>query len=109
MRNIYERKTYFAWLFSVIILFAIMIILKIPLYKDVKDLPFYTITSMSLLPAYLYFSSRGSFIKRVIIAYTPATVGFLLSMIFKNSLYFLISFPIFLLNFLIIFPRSKDG
>lgn len=109
MSLIEKRKIYFAGLFGVIIFFAVLIILKIPFRDNLDNLGFYIIILTSIIPATLIFFKEVDFKKKVLISYTPAILGFIVSLIYKNSIYFLISFPIFFLNFLVIFPRSKDG
>ncbi|MEZ0323012.1 MAG: hypothetical protein ABWJ98_01695 [Hydrogenothermaceae bacterium] len=109
MSLIQKRKIYFAGLFSVIVFFAILIILKIPIIHSLDDFGFYIIIFSSITPATLLFLRDVNFKKKVLISYLPAILGFILSLLYNNSLYFLISFPIFFLNFIVIFPRSKDG
>ncbi len=102
-----KRKRYFAVLFSVFIWFAILILLKIPLNPDFSffSAPAFFILAVSITPAVVVLSKIKEYKVILVIAYLPVLVGFLTSLIFNNSLYFLMTFPIFLLNFIIIFPK----
>lgn len=102
-----ERKTYFAWLFSIFILFAMLIILKKPVYMIENDTNIWFLLPLTLTPASLIFMKNKPLYQKIVVAYLPAFAGFVLSLILNNSVYFLASFPIFLINFLIIFPRGK--
>ncbi|PMP61373.1 MAG: hypothetical protein C0198_05090 [Sulfurihydrogenibium sp.] len=102
-----KRKKYFATLFSIFIWFALLIILKIPLKPDfyILSIPSVFILLLSITPTILLLNRKKRFNLLLTIAYLPALVGFITSVVFNNSLYFLISFPIFLLNYAIIFPK----
>lgn len=101
-----KRKYYFGFLFSSIIFFPILIILKVKLDLNVDPIPIFSITLLSFLPAFLYFNKKKYNYKNLlIISYIPVIVGFLLSIIFNNSMYMVISFPLFLLNYIILVPR----
>jgi asparagine N-glycosylation enzyme membrane subunit Stt3 len=101
-----KRRLYFAFLFSSFIFFALLILLKIPLNPFDIGYPVYILSIFSVLPAYLFFGRKKiSFKNQLILGYVPLIAGFVISIIFNNSIYFLISFPIFLLNYIIIMPR----
>lgn len=102
-----DRKVYFAWLFSVFILFALLILLKTPVYMAEGDSYVWLLTPVALTPAVLLIMKDSSINIRIAIAYSPAAAGFLMSVVLNNGIYFLASFPVFLINFLIIFPRGK--
>lgn len=102
-----KRKKYFGFLFSVFIWFALLIILKVPLNPDfpIFSLQIFIILAVSIVPAVLILNKNKNYNTLLIIGYIPVVIGFLISVIFNNSLYFLMVFPIFLLNFIIIFPK----
>ncbi|WP_297889936.1 hypothetical protein [Sulfurihydrogenibium sp.] len=102
-----KRKKYFGVLFSIFILFALLILLKIPLNPDFSliSFPSFLILLVSTTPAFLILNKDKKYNTLLTVAYIPALVGFLTSLIFNNSLYFLMTFPVFLLNFILIFPK----
>lgn len=101
-----KRKYYFGFLFSGIIFFPVLIILKVKLDLNVNLLALSIITLFSTLPAFLYFSKKKyEYKKLLIIGYIPLVIGFSISLIFNNSLYMVISFPLFFLNYIILLPR----
>lgn len=102
-----DRKVYFAWLFSVFILFAVLILLKTPVYLVEGDSYVWLLTPVAFTPAAILIMRKSSINTRIAIAYSPAATGFLMSVVLNNGIYFLASFPVFLINFLIIFPRGK--
>ncbi|WP_245596370.1 hypothetical protein [Sulfurihydrogenibium subterraneum] len=104
---IQKRKKYFALLFSVFIWFAVLIILKVPLNPNFSILSpaFIMIMLTAFIPSFLVFKKKYNYNLTLFLAYIPALVGFITSVIFNNSAYFLISFPIFLLSYIVIFPK----
>lgn len=108
MADIHYRKVYFASLFSVFILFAILIVMRVPLHFLLEEIFVYTISILGLIPTVLLFIRKKSVKLKVAVAYIPAIIGFSVSLLSNNSVYFLMSFPIFLLNFLVILPRRRD-
>ena len=113
---IYSRKIYFSFLFSTFIFFSLsMIILRQNLKPLVIDFTFETISiALSFIPAgvFLYRWKKKkvntkTFIKLCIIGYIPIIVGFLLSLVYKNYIYMVLLFPIFLLSYLILVPTQN--
>ncbi len=101
-----KRKYYFGFLFSSIIFFPILIILKVKLDLNVDSVALFLITLISILPAFLYFYKKKYEYKKLLtIGYIPLVIGLLISLIFNNSLYMVISFPLFFLNYIILIPR----
>ncbi|ACN98312.1 hypothetical protein [Sulfurihydrogenibium azorense] len=102
-----RRKKYFASLFSIFIWFAVLILLRVPLNPNFSFFSpaFLVILLTAFIPSLLIFKKKSNYNLTLILAYIPALVGFITSIIFNNSVYFLISFPIFLLGYIIIFPK----
>lgn len=102
-----DRKVYFAWLFSIFILFAVLILLRTPVYMVEGDRYIWLLTPTAITPAALLFmKNKGSLFNiKIVIAYSPAFTGFLMSVALNNGIYFLASFPVFLINFIVIFPK----
>lgn len=109
MSDIHSRKIYFASLFSVFILFGLLIIARTPFNLLVDERLLYLISTSAITPALLIFMKRKRMELKVVVGYIPGILGFIISILFNNSVYFLISFPIFLLSFIVIFPRGEDG
>lgn len=102
-----DRRIYFAWIFSVFILFAVLIILKNPIHVAENDPYIWILIPAAFTPAGLFFMKNQSINKKMAVAYLPVITGFIMSIILNNSIYFLVSFPIFLINALITFPRGN--
>lgn len=103
-----DRKIYFAALFSIFILFALLIFFKKPIYLDESHFSVIYLMPSVFIPALLIFLRKKNMYIKIFIAYIPAIIGFILAITLKNSVYFLSSFPIFLISFIVIFPRGKD-
>lgn len=102
-----ERKIYFSWLFSVFILFALLILFKKPMYIVDNDPYIWVLMSVAVIPGVLVFLKNKPINIRIAIAYLPAVIGFFMSLVLNNTVYFLVAFPIFLINFMVIFPRGR--
>lgn len=103
-----DRKVYFAALFSSFILFSLLIFLKKPIYLNEDKFNILYFIPSIFIPTVLLFLKKKSIYTKVTIGYIPIIIGFILSITIDNALYFLASFPIFLVSFFVIFPRGKD-
>ncbi len=113
---IISRKIYFSFLFSSFIFLALLIMF---FGKNISPLKFDTLfivvsIAVSFIPAGLFLFrwykkkvSKGTFIKLCVLAYIPVILGFLLSILYKNYLYFVLLFPVFFLSYLIIVPTNN--
>ncbi len=118
MDNIfYLRRYYFAGLFSSIFYFALLlIILGKAKNPEIEDKYIYLITFTSIfIPYFVYLRVKNKLFKlntykvSLIIGHIPLIFGFLFSLLERNYIYLLVSFPIFFINYLILIPWSKNG
>ncbi len=111
------RKIYFGFLFSVFIYFSLLLLI---LGKDVR--PFnmgvfeeVLIFIASVIPALIFILklkykkfSKEIFLKLNLLNQVPLIIGFILSLLDKNYLYFLIMFPVFILGIIFLIPTEKN-
>ncbi len=113
---ILARKIYFSFMFSSFIFFALLIlIIGKNLNPFIPD-PVFKITSFmsALIPAGLFIYrwkskkvNTRTFFKLSFIGYIPVIVGFIISILYKNYLYFVLLFPVFFLSYLVIVPTKN--
>ncbi|RMA97528.1 hypothetical protein [Hydrogenothermus marinus] len=112
-----KRQLYFASLFSSFIYFALIIILvgKIKPYP-IKDFYIYILTATSIVILITaFFTIKGKLLDLksyklfLILNHIPLLLGFLLTIIGKNYIYILNGFFIFLIGYMILIPRGKNG
>jgi hypothetical protein len=111
------RQFYFAGLFSSILYFSLLLIFigkaKNP---EIRDLYIYFITFSSFLILYFFYLriknkifNLKNYVFSLILGHVPLILGFIFTLLEKNYIYILISFPLFFINYLILIPWSKDG
>ncbi len=111
------RKTYFGFLFSVFIYFSLLLLI---LGKDVRPFNMSVFEEVlifiaSVIPALIFILklkykkfSKEIFLKLNLLNQVPLIIGFILSLLDKNYLYFLIMFPVFLLGVIFLIPTEKN-
>jgi len=115
MKNIFEfRRLYFIGLFSSIIYpSSLMVILGKSPIKDVSNIGIFLISASSLVIFYIVFlkvkqNLYSNYKIALILGHLPMIIGFLFSFLEKNYLYILISFPIYLIIYIILIPKGKN-
>lgn len=115
MKNIFElRRLYFIGLFSSIIYPSLLMVFlgKSPI-KDVSNVGIFLISASSLVIFYIVFLKArqnlyGNYKISLILGHLPIITGFLFSFLEKNYLYILISFPIYLIIYVILIPKGEN-
>ncbi len=115
MKNIFElRRLYFIGLFSSIIYPALLIVIlgKSPL-KDVSNLAISLISASAFVIFYIMFLKvkrkiYENFKIPLILGHLPMVIGFVFSLLEKNYLYILISFPVFLIIYILLIPKEEN-
>ncbi|WP_457641917.1 hypothetical protein [Persephonella sp.] len=110
------RRLYFVSLYTSFLYISLLLII---IRKNVKPAEIGIFDQIiflvgSLIPAIFFILKRvkniyiKNFYKKILFAgHIPLVIGFLMSLIWKNYLYFLIMFPVFILAYLIIIPTEK--
>jgi len=110
-----KRQYYFGFLFFSFVYFGIAILI----IKEIKPFSleilqeFFLILG-ALIPAVLFFlrnklvTLRG-YIILLLIGQIPMVIGFLLSVFYKNYIYIMMMFPVFVLAYLIVIPLEGKG
>ena len=109
------RQLFFIGLFSSIVYIAVLILIlrKTPI-KEPNNL--YTLTlgfsaAVLLYPVFLRLKGKlfdlKSYTISVFLLHIPLILGFLFAILDKNYIYLFMSFPVFLLGYIIIMPIGK--
>ncbi len=109
-----KRKLYFSFLFaSFIYIGFLMILIRKPLPFSFDLFVKVLLSIGALTPAFIFFLKRRLNYKLILaVGHFPLLIGFVLSVIYQNMIYFLIMFPVFILGYLLIVPvekGEKDG
>ncbi len=111
------RRVYFISLYSSFFYISLLLIILRDNVEPVSITLFHQIVLIiiSVLPAVFFIIKKTMNIFRydlykkiLIISHIPLIIGFLLSIFYKNYLFFLIIFPIFILAYIIIIPLKKE-
>ncbi len=104
-----KRKLYFSFLFASFIYIGLLMIL----IRNPRPFMLNTFTEIflsigAITPALIFFLKKKVDYKNVLIlGHFPLIIGFFLSLIYQNIIYFLIMFPVFILGYLLILPLEK--
>lgn len=111
------RRFYFASLyFSLFYIALLIIIFKGRNIQPVEfsSLDYVVLGIISLVPAAIFFIKRVRYIYEknfyfvmLIFGEIPLIIGFIYSLIKSNSIYLVISYPVFLLGYLLLLPTKK--
>ncbi|NPA12970.1 MAG: hypothetical protein GXO45_03165 [Aquificae bacterium] len=116
-RLFHLRRYFFASLYTSFIYLALLILI---LRKDVSPMDTNQINQLiagltGVIPAFLWIRKKTNYIfledrykKLLFIGHLPLIVGFILSVVNDNYIYFFITYPVFLLGHLIIFPTERE-
>jgi len=110
-----KRQYYFGFLFSSFVYIGLLIIIQkktLPLNFGFYQQIFSFIGAT--IPALLFFLKKAGidknlrgYIYLLATGHIPLIIGFFLSIIFKNMLYILLMFPVFILGYLILIPVNR--
>ncbi len=104
-----KRKLYFSFLFaSFIYIGLLMILIRNPLPFNFDLFVEILLFVGALTPAFIFFLRKKLDYKFILaVGHFPLLIGFILSVIYQNMIYFLIMFPVFILGYLLIVPLEK--
>ncbi|NPA53416.1 MAG: hypothetical protein GXO21_01970 [Aquificae bacterium] len=112
-----KRQYYFGFLFFSFVYFGLAILLldktqpfSLNIYQQIPMI------IGAIIPAILFFLKKlennlKNYILLLFLGQIPLIIGFVLSIIYKNLLYLIVMFPVFILGYLILLPveRGKYG
>ncbi len=108
-----KRKYYFIFLFSSFVYIGLLIlIIKNPAPFSLTVLDNVILGIGALVPAFLFFLRKTAkedvdkYKKILVLGHLPLLIGFFLSLLKMNLMYFLVMFPVFVLGYLIIIPKE---
>ena len=111
------RRFYFASLYFSLFYIALLIIIfrgKNPHPVEFSLMDYIVLGIISLVPAIIFFVKQVRYIYEktfyfVMLSFgeIPLIIGFIYSLIRDNSIYLIISYPVFLLGYLLLLPTKK--
>ncbi len=112
------RRMYFISLYSSFFYISILLIILRDNVKPAEISVFHQVVLglISVMPALFFILKKkvnifqDKIYKKILItSHLPLIIGFLLSVISKNYIFFMIIFPVFILAYIIILPLKKEN